>query len=375
MTQINDIADLVRILRENPDWTDILRGILLSKELLELPTKFPELIAAVAELTAGQAELRAAVAELTAGQAELRTTTQELTAAVAELTAGQAELRAAVAELTAGQAELRAAVAELTAGQAELRAAVAELTAGQAELRAAVAELTAGQAELRTTTQELTAAVAELTAGQAELRAVVAELTAGQAELRAVVAELTAGQAELRAVVAELTAGQAELRTTTQELVSTVRVINLRLDRLEGRFANIEGHDYERRVRYRVLNRATTVLGLEEPYLALSQNDPESPHLSGAISNALRERRISRDEAEDLHNTDIIISAPDNQHLAVEVSLSSDLDDYRRAHRRAALLRTVTRGDARPVVVIPERREPPVSDDVQEVATLVIPLP
>ena len=280
-----------------------------------------------------------------------------------------------MAELTAGQAELRAAVAELTAGQAELRTTTQELTAGQAELRAVVAELTAGQAELRTTTQELTAAVAELTAGQAELRAVVAELTAGQAELRAVVAELTAGQAELRAVVAELTAGQAELRTTTQELVSTVRVINLRLDRLEGRFANIEGHDYERRVRYRVLNRATTVLGLEEPYLALSQNDPESPHLSGAISNALRERRISRDEAEDLHNTDIIISAPDNQHLAVEVSLSSDLDDYRRAHRRAALLRTVTRGDARPVVVIPERREPPVSDDVQEVATLVIPLP
>ena len=59
MTNINDISDLVRILRENPDWTDILRGILLSRELLELPTKFPELVAAVAELTAGQAELRA----------------------------------------------------------------------------------------------------------------------------------------------------------------------------------------------------------------------------------------------------------------------------------------------------------------------------
>ena len=235
MTEINDISDLARILRENPDWADILRGILLSRELLELPTKFPELVAAVTELAAVQAELRA--------------------------------------------------------------------------------------------------------------------------------------------VVAELAAGQAELRATTQELVRAVGVINHRLDLLEGRFANFEGHDYERRVRYRVLNRASTILGLEEPYLALSQNDPESAYLSGAISNALRERRISRDEAEDLHNTDIIISAPDNRHLAVEVSLSSDLDDYRRAHRRASILRTVTQGDARPVVVIPERREPPVSDDVQEVSTLVIPLP
>ena len=261
MTNINDISDLVRILRENPDWTDILRGILLSRELLELPTKFPELVAAVAELTAGQAELRAVVAELTAGQAELR-------------------------------------------------------------------------------------------AGQAELRAVVAELTAGQAELRAVVAELVTANTELRRMVS---------------------IHYHRLDRIEGKIGNLEGNDYERKVRYRVLTRATTIMGLEEPYLALSQNDPESPQLSGAVSNALRERRIDHDEADDLHNTDIIISDPANRHLAVEVSLSSDLDDYRRAYRRAAILRTVTQGEVRPVVVIPDQHERPVSEEVQDVATLVIP--
>ena len=37
MTTINDIHDLARILRENPDWAETMRGILLGKELLELP--------------------------------------------------------------------------------------------------------------------------------------------------------------------------------------------------------------------------------------------------------------------------------------------------------------------------------------------------
>ena len=247
MIDDNNLSDLVRFLRENPDWVDILRGILLTRELLELPAKFPELVAAVAELNS------------------------------------------AVAELTAGQAELRAAVAELTAGQAELRAAVSELITGNAELR------------------------------------------------------------------------------------SLASIYGSRLDRLEGKVGNLEGSDYERKVRYRVLTRATTIMGLEEPYLALSQNDPESPQLSGAVSNALRERRISHAEADDLHNTDIIISNPQNRHLAVEVSLDSDLDDYRRAYRRAAILSAVTDGEARPVVVIPAQRERPVAEDVQDVAILVIP--
>ena len=52
MTTINDINDLVRILRENPDWADAVRGVLLSKDLLDLP----ETAARMARLTAETAE-------------------------------------------------------------------------------------------------------------------------------------------------------------------------------------------------------------------------------------------------------------------------------------------------------------------------------
>ena len=40
MTSINDISDLARILREQPEWADTVRGLLLGRELLELPERF-----------------------------------------------------------------------------------------------------------------------------------------------------------------------------------------------------------------------------------------------------------------------------------------------------------------------------------------------
>lgn len=44
MTTIRDISDLVRILQEKPEWADILRGALLSQELLDLPQTFAKFV-------------------------------------------------------------------------------------------------------------------------------------------------------------------------------------------------------------------------------------------------------------------------------------------------------------------------------------------
>ena len=44
MTTINNIADLVRIIREQPEWADAIRSILLSQELLELPERFAKFV-------------------------------------------------------------------------------------------------------------------------------------------------------------------------------------------------------------------------------------------------------------------------------------------------------------------------------------------
>lgn len=44
MTTIRDIADFVRIINEQPEWNDTIRGIMLSRELLELPQRFAEFV-------------------------------------------------------------------------------------------------------------------------------------------------------------------------------------------------------------------------------------------------------------------------------------------------------------------------------------------
>ena len=75
MTAINDIRDLLQILREQPDWADQVRAVLLSQELLELPGKVAILAATVEtinqrldRLEQDVAELKTDVKDLKAGQ-------------------------------------------------------------------------------------------------------------------------------------------------------------------------------------------------------------------------------------------------------------------------------------------------------------------
>ena len=159
-----------------------------------------------------------------------------------------------------------------------------------------------------------------------------------------------------------------------QRLGGRLDSVEGRLGSLEGRFSNLEGNDYERRVRYRVLSRVQQYFGMADAYLALTQNAPEARELSRAITHALRNSVVSHDEVDDLHNTDIIISDPDNRHAAVEVSITASREDVERAQRRAETLGKATGGTTRAIVATVNLR-----DDVARqaesagVAVLVIP--
>lgn len=111
MTTVNDFTDILRIIREQPEWGDALRSALLSKEVLELPQRLAEFSEAankrfdrlesdVAELKAGQARLEGDVAEVKAGQARLESD-------VAELKDGQAQLESTVSLLQGQVGNLR----------------------------------------------------------------------------------------------------------------------------------------------------------------------------------------------------------------------------------------------------------------------------
>ena len=65
MTTINNIEDLVRVLDEHPEWLEVVRTRLLTRELLELPQTVADLAATVHELSSEVKTTSAAVKELT----------------------------------------------------------------------------------------------------------------------------------------------------------------------------------------------------------------------------------------------------------------------------------------------------------------------
>ena len=96
MTTVNDFTDILRIIREQPEWGDALRSALLSQKLLELPERFAEfaettnkrfaaLEGDVADLKAGQARLEGDVADLKAGQSRLESAVSHLQGQVGNL--------------------------------------------------------------------------------------------------------------------------------------------------------------------------------------------------------------------------------------------------------------------------------------------------
>ena len=125
MTTVNDFTDILRIIREQPEWGDALRSALLSQKLLELPERFAEFTEASNKRFAA---LEGDVAELKAGQARLE-------GDVAELKAGQARLESDVAELKAGQARLEGSVSHLEGSVSHLEGAVSQLQGDVGNMR------------------------------------------------------------------------------------------------------------------------------------------------------------------------------------------------------------------------------------------------
>ena len=103
MATINTIHDLFRLLRENPEWADELRTLVLTTELIDLPRKFAEF----AE------ETRAHNAKTDVAISELREAQKETQGAAKELQDAQKETQGDVKGLQSDVNDLQGAVGEL----------------------------------------------------------------------------------------------------------------------------------------------------------------------------------------------------------------------------------------------------------------------
>ena len=134
----------------------------------------------------------------------------------------------------------------------------------------------------------------------------------------------------------------------------TNRLTDRRLNAIEGQIGNLQGGQYERSVRTKALARSMIALGFEVPYrvklVALNQDGLTDPRLTSAIAQAIRDGLVTREGSADLFEADIIISAEDNRHAVVEVSLTADPDDIDRAKTRAGIMAAITGGTVTPVL-------------------------
>ncbi len=100
---IDDLPELLRLLREHPEWRDALRATLLTEELLQLPAlterRFAELASAIERLTERQERTEAALAELAARQAETESHLTALASRLRELAQRMDRIEAQIAAL------------------------------------------------------------------------------------------------------------------------------------------------------------------------------------------------------------------------------------------------------------------------------------
>ena len=169
--------------------------------------------------------------------------------------------------------------------------------------------------------------------------------------LEADVAELKSDVAELKGDVAELKTGQAETNQRLDRLEG-------RFNSMEGRFSNFEGSDFERKARQRILLYANLTFDLNDPAIVMTQDAQSTPALHGGIHRAIRAGLITREQAVDFFETDIVIADQDGRHVLVETSITMDNDDVARAVRRAAILSTAVNAVVLPAVATANAAEP-----------------
>ena len=333
-TTITDIADLARILNEQPEWRDAVRSILLSQALIDLPQQIAESTQAANRrldaLETGPSRLETALAEF------MEATNRRLDA----LETGQIELQAGQVELQAGQTRLETALAEFMAATNRRLDAV---EAGQTRLETALAEF------MESTNRRLDA----LEAGQVELQAGQTRLETALAEFMAATNRrldaLEAGQARHDADIAEVKAGIAELRTDLGRLEQ-------RVNRLEGTVGRLVGAELERSVHANIISIASRQLGLNRARILQSKIVARGPDLQDIIDDAEEQGVITADQGRHLELSDIIISGrrkSDRQHCYVVAEVSAGIRDadITRARDRAQTLSAAQQLPVIPMVV------------------------
>ena len=155
-----------------------------------------------------------------------------------------------------------------------------------------------------------------------------------------------------------------------------LNAIEGRLDNVEGRLGNLEGGQYERTIRTKALARSQNLLGFDAPYVALNQDGLTDPRLTSAIAQAVRNGLVTRTSSAEVFEADLIISGQGNRHAVIEVSLTADRDDIDRAKTRADILAVITGGEVTPAIITARLNDVQTAQaEAEDVTIFLVPYP
>ncbi len=132
--------------------------------------------------------------------------------------------------------------------------------------------------------------------------------------------------------------------------------IDARFDHIEGRLDNGFGMNYELKVGKNILSIAGQHLGIRRARVLRGAINGFTPDMQELIEDALDDRAITPQQADELLQVDLILAGRHQDtgaetYMAAELSITIGSDDITRAADRAALLQSVVRLPVLPVVV------------------------
>ena len=132
--------------------------------------------------------------------------------------------------------------------------------------------------------------------------------------------------------------------------------IDARFDRIEGRLDNGFGMNYELKVGKNILSIAGQHLGIRRARVLRGAINGFTPDMHELIEDALDDRAITPEQADELLQVDLILAGRHQDtgaetYMAAELSITIGSDDITRAADRAALLQSVVQLPVLPVVV------------------------
>ena len=133
--------------------------------------------------------------------------------------------------------------------------------------------------------------------------------------------------------------------------------------RMSGQIANLMGHGYEAQAIEGSRRLVRRHLGMERASLLYASRQTSAPEFENEVLiPAIREGRISRQQADDLEDADCIIRCEDEEGnvvcAVVEISVTVQEYDRSRASERAGIFGMATGFQTLPFVVGQEQEEP-----------------